>query len=694
MTKTFSIHSERGGRGHEKRRRAPIFGRIWLAACLLLCSLAPAGAQAADDAAFRVLMFTRTGGFRHDSIPVAQQVVRQLAAEHGFHVTVTEDGSLFSDESLAQFDSVMFVNTTGNVLTPGQKEAFERYIAQGGGFVGVHAASDTEYQWPFYGGLVGAYFRAHPPGTQRAEVIVEDPAHPSTAHLGESFVIEDEWYFFDRNPRAGVRVLARLNVDSLGLPGWGAPGADHPIVWCHHYEGGRSWYTGLGHRREVWRDARFQQMLLGGILWAAGRAEGSCSVETVDIRHEVLVAGMNEPMALDVADDGRVFWVERPGRVYMWEEGAGSTVLLSLNVYTEHEHGLLGIALDPDFASNSFVYLYYSPRGETVNRLSRFELKENEDGRPFLDAATERTLLTVQTDRGTCCHQAGDIEFGLDGKLYLSTGDNTDPFQSDGYAPIDGRPGREWFDARRTSQNPMDLRGKILRLNPDGSVPDDNPFVGDPGFRPEIWALGFRNPFRFSVHPRTGWLMVGDVGPDAGAPTSRGPAGYDEWTVVASGGQNHGWPHCIGPNQAYSQFDFGTGRIGEPYNCSGMTPAVIWYAYHWMAQFPELGAGGRTALGGPVYREPGKDAPYRLPSEYVGKWFIMEWSRNFIKTVTLNVDGTKALAIEDFLGGLARPIDMKQAPDGSLYILEYGSGWMQPNRDARLSRVRNYGASK
>lgn len=239
------------------------------------------GHEGLNVAGVRVLMFTKTAGFRHDSILTAKEVMTALAETHGFELDISEDAAVFTEASLSPYDVVMFASTTGEVLATEQQGALKGFIAAGGGFVGVHAASDTLYSWPWYGELVGAYFDGHPPGTSVATLHNEDPAHPSTRHLGETFRLQDEWYFFDRNPRGDVHVLLTLDEGSNALLTAytlvrGGTG-DHPITWCHAYGGGRSWYTGLGHRSEVWRDVRFQELLLGGVLWAAGRTGGGCS---------------------------------------------------------------------------------------------------------------------------------------------------------------------------------------------------------------------------------------------------------------------------------------------------------------------------------------------------------------------------------------------------------------------------------
>ncbi|MET0411266.1 MAG: ThuA domain-containing protein [Polyangiaceae bacterium] len=220
-----------------------------------------------------VLVFSRTTGFRHDSIPAGISAIQSLGQANGFSVQQTEDAAQFNDQALAAFQVVVFMSTTADVLDAGQQAAFERYIAAGNGWVGVHSAADTEYDWPWYGGLLGgdAWFLIHP-AIQTAELQVEQAEHPSTAHLPASFMLQDEWYNYRSNPRPEVNVLLRLNEASYQV-GEGAMGADHPIAWYHEYAGGRAWYTGLGHRIELYSDPQFVEHLLGGIRWASGASE-------------------------------------------------------------------------------------------------------------------------------------------------------------------------------------------------------------------------------------------------------------------------------------------------------------------------------------------------------------------------------------------------------------------------------------
>lgn len=270
---------------------------------LLTLSLLTACGSENDDPSeqnsFRLLVFSHTAGFRHASIETGVDAVRQLGLMHGFEVDHSEDPSLFNDVELARYAAVMWLSTTGDVLDEQQQMAFERYIRGGGGYVGVHSASDTEYDWPFYAELVGAYFHSHPvfplgadegPGVQNGELHVEAEDHPSTAHLPRPWAIEDEFYSFRSNPRGQVRVLLNIdeqsynqdpNTTNIGADAFliGETGSmnDHPMSWCHTRLGGHAWYTALGHSISLYEDANFRRHLLAGIFTASGRQSADCT---------------------------------------------------------------------------------------------------------------------------------------------------------------------------------------------------------------------------------------------------------------------------------------------------------------------------------------------------------------------------------------------------------------------------------
>lgn len=694
--------------------------------------------QTAEDS-FNALIFSKTTGFRHDSIPHGVALVEALGEEHGFETEHTEDSSVFNDEDLADYDAVIWLSTTGDVLNEGEQAAFERYVQGGGGYVGVHSASDTHYDWEWYGELVGGYFASHPPGTQDAEVMVNDNVHPSTEHLPSSWERHDEWYDFDLSPRGDVHVLAGLDEDSYadqvdppGQMGW-----DHPIAWCQDYDGGRSWYTGGGHTVESYSEPEFTEHLLGGLQWAAGTAEGDCGATQWDNFQKVTLAqgpeSMGEPMGLAVLPDGRALHTARDGQVRLWSPDThASEVIAQIPVYNHDEDGLQGIALDPDFEENGWVYVYYAPVIEGIppgeapsdgspedfeayeghNNLSRFQFTDGDS--PALDLDSEQVLLEVETSRGMCCHVGGDIEFDAEGNLYLSTGDDTSAFGSDGYTPIDERESRNpALDAQRSSANTNDLRGKLLRITPteDGGydIPEGNLFPpeeydGEPT-RPEIYAMGLRNPFRFSVDQEDGTVYLGDYGPDAAeADPERGPQNTVSWHTLTEPA-NIGWPYCIGDNSAFVDYDFETDTSGEPFDCEApvndspnntgleelpaVSPASIWYGYEESEEFPQLGVGGGAPMGGPAYQfDPELESRTQWPEYYDGIPLLYEWDRDWIKQVHLDEDGG-VLDITETVPDieLANPMDMEFGPDGSLYVLEYGSSWFGGSEDSALSRI-------
>ncbi|MGC4942009.1 ThuA domain-containing protein [Kribbella sp. DT2] len=221
--------------------------------------------QTAAAAPYQVLVFSKTAGFRHDSIPAGIQAIRELGTANGFTVTATEDSAVFTASQLAAYKAVVFLSTTGDILNAAQQAAFEGYINGGGGYVGVHAAADTEYDWPWYGQLVGAWFHSHP-AIQQVTARVEDRTHVSTSHLGTTWVRTDELYNYRTNPRPNVRVLINLDESTYS----GGNMGDHPIAWYHAQGSGRSFYTGFGHTIESYADQAFRRHLLGGIQYAAG----------------------------------------------------------------------------------------------------------------------------------------------------------------------------------------------------------------------------------------------------------------------------------------------------------------------------------------------------------------------------------------------------------------------------------------
>jgi type 1 glutamine amidotransferase len=226
----------------------------------------PVTAEQETNDPSRILVFSKTSGYYHESIPDGIAAIQKLGSEHNVQVDTTKNAAYFNPDSLQQYEAVVFLSTTMDVLDATQQAAFEKYIQAGGGFAGIHAAADTEYDWPWYNKLVGAYFKSHPE-QQNATVRVKDKSHPSTSHLPDDWEIFDELYNYkDINP--DVNVLATLDESTYK---GGENGEHHPIVWYHEYDGGRAFYTGLGHTKESYGDAVFLQHMWGGITYAMGQ---------------------------------------------------------------------------------------------------------------------------------------------------------------------------------------------------------------------------------------------------------------------------------------------------------------------------------------------------------------------------------------------------------------------------------------
>ncbi|WP_083949939.1 ThuA domain-containing protein [Herbidospora yilanensis] len=684
--------------------------RVILLAAALVLPLMPvmaspaAAAQVAADPEFKVLVFSKTTGFRHDSIPDGIAAIQKLGTENNFAVDATENSAAFTDANLAQYAAVVFLSTTGDPLgNASERDALEKYIQGGGGFAGVHSASDTHYNWEWYGKLVGGYFKSHP-ATQQATLRTEDPAHPSTAHLPKTWTRVDEWYDYQTNPRSTVHVLQSLDEKSYT---GGTMGIDHPISWCQDYDGGRSWYTGLGHTKESFTEANFTKMLLGGIRTAAGVEKADCAAsQSASFEKVTLDDNTANPMMLDVAKDGRVFYIDRLGDFRIIKPSGATVTAARFNVYTANEAGLMGLVLDTNFDTNGWVYVYYSPAGVNVDRLSRFTVTGD-----TLDLSSEVQVLNIPVQRAECCHHGGGLAIDhKTGDLWLTTGDNTNPFASDGYTPIDEQAGRAAWDAQRTSGNTNDLSGKVLRIRPqaDGTytIPPGNLFPpGTAQTRPEIYAMGFRNPFRVGLDAKTGLLMVADYGPDAGAANpNRGPQGTVEWNLVSKPG-NYGWPYCVGNNTPYIDYNFQTRVSGQAFNCAnpvnnspnntGLTnlPPAIPANIHYVSQtnpnsFPELNGG--APMAGPVYRfDPAIESDRKWPAYWDGKAIMGEWNTNKMFSFLLDEAGTSQVKINQILGAMAfkRPMDIKFGPDGALYLIEWGSGFGGDNADSGIYRI-------
>lgn len=679
----------------------------------------------------KVLVFSKTAGFYHTSIPAGINAIQKLGRENGFEVDTTTNSSVFTEEHLRQYSAVVFLNTTGDVLNHYQEADFERYIQAGGGFVGIHSASDTEHHWGWYGRLVGGHFLDHPgindphPNVQEGVLHIENQNHPTTAFLPEQWNRTDEWYSF-KNFNEDVHVL--MTIDEASYQG-GADMGRHPMAWYHEYDGGRAFYTASGHTSESYSDELFLNHILAGIQYAIGenkipdysKATTERAPEANRFTKKVFSVGeFMEPTEMTILPNLDILIAQRRGEILLYKS-SDSTLSRAgyLDVYWQTdvpnvnaEEGLMGIQADPDFEDNGHVFVFYSPADTSVNRLSRFTFEDDR-----LLPESEKIVLEFYSQRDICCHTGGSIAFDSEGLLYLSTGDNSTPFNQpnqpyvlNGYAPLDERTGLEQYDARRTSANANDLRGKILRIrvNEDGSysIPEGNLYPqGKEGTRPEIYIQGNRNPYRISVDQKTGYLYWGEIGPDADQDSlsTKGPRGYDEINQAREAGF-FGWPLFVGDNYPYRRYNYATGEPGKvfdpdhpindsPHN-TGIAelpparPAFIWYPYGVSDEFPQMGSGGRNAMAGPVYYTDRYPEETRLPDYYDGKLFIYDWVRNWIKVVTMQPNGDFD-KMEPFIEHikLNALIDMEVGPDGRLYLLEYGNGWFSQNDDSGLYRI-------
>jgi len=734
--------------------------RSWSCVSAALCALmasslfAPSGA-AAQDPRFDALVFSKTTGFRHtDAIAAGTVAMQQMGDAGNFDVTATEDASVFTDVGLRDYEVVVFLQTDGEgILNSAQRTAFERWTQRGGGSVGIHADANADRNWTWkVDKMGGALFRDHPSGAlqfQQATVRIEDPESPGTAGVPAAWSRTDEWYNFTAEPRGKVHVVATLDESTYEEQDGSAEADDHPIAWCSIYDGGRHYYTALGHHGTAWQEEDYREHILGAIEWAAGAAEGECGepregLPTDASFDKVTLDDTTEnPMEIAVAPDGTVYIVELAGKVKRYSPSNGSVSTVgTIPVHRGNENGLLGITLDPDFATNRWIYLFYSAPTPEEQHVSRFTL----DGDGDIDMTSEKILLQIPHQRIICCHSSGSLTFGPDGNLYISTGDDTQHAESQGYNPIDDRLANEpgtnpdadhARDARRSSGNTNDLRGKILRITPqdDGTytVPPGNLFgLGGkyPGVvgqtRPEIYTMGHRNPFRIAVDQETGWLYNGEVGPDAGGENAnRGPRGYDEINQIREAG-NMGWPYCIADNKAYSNWDFGSQTQGGFFDCDGgggadegplndsawntgkantppTTGALLWWPYTPHTNAPNFpwatpplaipGGPGRTAIAGPTYHfDAANPSENKFPTWFDDKVFFADWSRDWIATLELDEEGQPKEIVEFMPNADFRhPHDIEMGADGSLYVLEWGRDFNYAgsgiNPDSGLYRI-------
>ncbi|CAN5529471.1 hypothetical protein BH10BAC2_BH10BAC2_08770 [soil metagenome] len=694
--------------------------KIVCSICLLSVIVFFSGCNS-DSNSRKILLFTKTKGYHHESIPAGIAAIEKLGTENNFSVDVDSSSSVFNDDDLKKYKAVIFLSTTGNILNSDEQVALQRYIEAGGGFMGIHAAADAEYNWAWYNKLVGAYFKSHPgnPNVRKARVVVSDTGFIAMKGIPEKWERTDEWYNY-KNINADLKVVAKLDEDSYE---GGENGKDHPIAWYHDFDGGRAFYTGGGHTIESYNEPLFLQHLANGIKYAMGadtakldysKAYATKTPEENRFIKTVLTNDLNEPMEIAATPSGVVYIVERSGNFFAYKPKDNSTKLIhKFKVVPDSKqafgNGLLGMTIDPDFASNKFIYFFYSPDSSQTSlhqNISRFKMITEDS----IDLASEKVIIQVPIDPEVSAHTGGSLAWDKNKNLFISTGDNTVPFESNGYAPLDERAGRKTFDAQRSAGNTNDLRGKVLRIHPEAdgiyTVPDGNLFAkGTAGTRAEIYTMGCRNPYRMAVNQVTSTVYWGEVGPDAGDDSKNAPRGYDEFNQAKKPG-NYGWPYFVGDSKPYHDSDFATKDIRALFDVNGAennspnntglkklppaTKAMIWYPYRLSDEFPDLAEGGRTAIAGYFYHYNKATAKKNsIPEYYDNSLFVMDWMRNWVFAIRFdeNENYKRMEAFMPLTGDFRRPIDMDITPEGIMYVLEYGTVYGADNDDARLVRV-------
>jgi PKD repeat protein/type 1 glutamine amidotransferase len=431
-----------------------------------LCLGLPSSATAAEDNEhrnrYKVLVFTKAAGEKHASTAAGAEAIKALGLDNRFVVQTTDRAQRFNDEDLSSYRVVVFLNTSGDVLDDAQQAAFERYFKAGGGFLGIHSAIETESDWAFFGDILGTR-AASEAALDEATIKVADRVHDASKSLPERWSRTDRFYNFTSNVRGRFHVLA--TVDETTYAG-GTMGADHPVAWCKDTQGGRAFYTAGGDTGATFAEPDFREHLLGALDWAAGVADpvySDCGATVLANYQQVKISAppnLNEPIGFDQLPDGRILQTTRDGRVRLQDPETGeSDVIATIPVYTVNEDGLYGPAVDNDFATNKWVYLFYSPiQMEGISQsgvpypattppgaapvtapdpsvwdqwngyfqLSRFKFVEGEGTEPArLDMASEQKIMKVEMNRGACCHVAGDIDFDKHNNLWMVTGDDT-----------------------------------------------------------------------------------------------------------------------------------------------------------------------------------------------------------------------------------------------------------------------------
>src|SRR5690606_19741003 len=588
------------------------------------------------------------------------------------------------------------------------------------------------------------------PVTERTVDLV-DRQHPASADLPLTWDREDRWLEWTEDPTGDVHTVATVEPGPDAGP---TTSPFQPVSWCRDYDGGRSFFTGMGGTPESWADETFRDHLLGALQWTTGVVRGDCQATIASNYKAERLSAENapgeldqngEPHGLTIAPDGTVFYIGRGacatgpivpwtdpnvglgcGTIHQWDPETGDvTLLTTLDVMgnrgsgdelVKNEEGLLGIVPDPDFAENHWLYVYWMPH-ESIDRerrvghrtISRFTY---DPAGPTIDQSTRVDLLEWETQIHSCCHAGGGMAFDDAGNLYVGSGDNNSSGGSNGYS------GNNWTqefagisfqDARRTSGNTNDLNGKILRIHPedDGSysIPEGNlfPEADDPGdkTRPEIYVMGVRNISRLQIDADTNWLTAARVGPDAPLPNPEPRPARNDTAPHNTGlvdlppvRDNMIWYSPSGGGPVFP--DRGNGI--PSYEDDEATYTIPW-----------LRGGGQAVMSGPTYRQSQVDpeSDVAWPSYWEGKWFLGDQSNpNNRVAVTVDPDTVEEAGAPAFMEDLRQIIpggrgdgllqswmDAKFGPDGALYLLDYAGGFFSLDPNQKLMRITYHGGA-
>ncbi|WP_420807894.1 ThuA domain-containing protein [Amycolatopsis antarctica] len=728
----------------------------------------PSDAQLTAAAGVSVLVFHGDAAAQQDPVARAAEELRRIGEANGIAVEVSSDPAVFTAEKLSAHRAVAFLAADGVTLSEPQEAALQKYMRAGGGFVGISDAARAQLDSEWFTGLIGTRPAGERPA-EPAEAVVDlvDRQHPANDGLPLNWKRSDRWQNWEPNPVGTVHTVAQVEERHYE-PGETANGPFHPISWCHDYDGGRSFYTGMGGTEGSYGEAGFRNHLLGALKWTTGLVRGDCQA-TIAANYKVErlttenkegeLDQIGEPHGMTIAPDGGVFYVgkgacpsgpvadwEDPnvglgcGTIHRWDPATKQTTLLSTlevmgnrgsgSELVKNEEGLLGIALDPAFADNGRIYVYWMPH-ENIDRENRIGKRTisrltYDAAAQSIDLASRTDLLSWDAQIHSCCHAGGGMTFDSKGNLYIGSGDNNSSQGSDGYSGnnwTEAYNGVSFQDARATSGNTNSLNGKILRIHPedDGSytIPDGNlfPEESDPANKtlPEIYVMGVRNISRLAIDPATDWLTAAWVGPDATSPSPElGPAKYETATVITSAG-NQGWPYCMGNRQPYrdrsntdAEILTGWYDCDKPQNTSPRNTGLvdlppvrdnmIWYSPDGGGPvFPDrldgtdvptynaddatytqpyLTGGGQAVMSGPTYHRDrvNTNSGVAWPEYWNDKWFIGDQSNSDNRiAVTVDPTGVERQAPPAFAETLSRII-----PAGS------GEGQLQSWMDAKF----------